>query len=67
MHVSFKSDKNSGQYFTWRQIYFFFFIIARLFLLSMRNVSDKSCSENKNIHFLFSGYIFPPKILPFMR
>ena len=31
----------------------------------MRNVSDKSCEENQNRHFMFS--FFFPKILPFMR
>jgi len=31
----------------------------------MRNVSDKSCGENHNTHFVFSN-IFP-KIVPFVR
>jgi len=31
----------------------------------MRNVSDKSCRENKIAHFILS-YIFP-KIVPFVR
>jgi len=31
----------------------------------MRNVSDKSCIENQNTHFMF-GNCFP-KIVPFMR
>jgi len=36
----------------------------------MRNVSDKSCRENRNTYFVFSSGPpppFPPKILPFMR
>ena len=31
----------------------------------MRNVSDKSCGEYQNAHFMFSN--FSPKISPFMR
>jgi len=31
----------------------------------MRNVSDKSCRENQNTHFVFSNFF--PKIVPFMR
>jgi len=29
-----------------------FLIISRSFLLRMRNVSDKSCRENQNTHFV---------------
>jgi len=43
-----------------------FFIVSRLFLLRMRNVSDKSCRENENTHFMFS-ILFFSKILPYMR
>jgi hypothetical protein len=32
-------------------------IISRLFLIRMRNVSDKSCRENQNTHFVFSNGI----------
>jgi len=42
-----------------------FFIISRSFLLRMRNVSDKSCTENQNTHFVFSNFFF--EIVPFMR
>jgi len=31
----------------------------------MRNVSDKSCRENRKTHFVFSNYF--SKIVPFMR
>ena len=32
-----------------------FLIISRWILLRMRNVSDKSCRENQNTHFLFNN------------
>ena len=34
-----------------------FLIISRTFLLRMRNVSDKSCRENQNTHFVFSNFL----------
>jgi hypothetical protein len=37
---------------------FTFMTICRLFLLRMRNISDKSCRENQNTHFVFSNF-FP--------
>jgi hypothetical protein len=37
-----------------------FVIISRSILLRMRNVSDKSCRENQNTHFVFSNF-FPPE------
>jgi hypothetical protein len=33
-----------------------FAIISRSDLLRMRNVSDKSCRENQNTHFMFSNF-----------
>ena len=48
----------------WRQIYLF--IISRSVFLSMRSVSDKSCRENQNTHFVFSNF-FLSKIVQFMR
>ena len=33
-----------------------FLIILRSVLLRMRNVSDKSCTENQNTHFVFSNF-----------
>jgi len=34
----------------------------------MRNVSDKSCRENQNTHFVYiNGGFLPPKIMSFMR
>ena len=35
-----------------------FMIISRSFLLRMRNVSDKSCTENQNTRFVFNNFIF---------
>ena len=33
-----------------------FVIISLWFLFRMRNVSDKSCRENQNTHFMFSNF-----------
>ena len=35
-----------------------FFIIFSLFLLTTRNVSDQSCRENHNTHFMFKHFSF---------
>ena len=35
-----------------------FFIISRSFLLRMRNVSDRICTENQSTHFVFSNFFF---------
>ena len=35
-----------------------FFITSRSVLLRMRNVSDKSCTENQNTQFVFSNVFF---------
>jgi hypothetical protein len=40
-------------------------ITSRSVLLRMRNVSDKSCTEKQNTHFVFSNFF--TKIAPFMR
>ena len=45
---------------------FTFMTICWWILLRLRNVSDKSCWENQNTHFLFSDLFFP-EIMPFMR
>jgi hypothetical protein len=42
-----------------------FMIISRWILLRKRNVSDKSCIENQNTHFMLSN--FSPKSVPFIR
>jgi len=48
-----------------RQLGLFTKFTSRSVLLRMRNVSDKSCRENQNTHFVFSNFL--PKIVPFMR
>ena len=57
-----KSDKNNG---TLHEDLCTFLILSRSVLLRMRNVSDKSCRENQNNHFVFSNFF--SKIVPFMR
>jgi len=42
-----------------------FFIISRSFLHRMRNVSNKTCRENQNTHFVFCNFF--QKIVPFTR
>jgi hypothetical protein len=59
--VSLKSDKKTG---TLHEDQHTFMIISRSVLLRGRNVSDKSCTENQNTHFMFSKFF--PKIVPFM-
>ena len=44
----------------------YFFIISLSFLLTMKNVSDRICKENKT-HILLSVTFFFSKIAPFMR
>jgi hypothetical protein len=53
--VSLKSDKND-RYFTWRPTYFL--NISRSILLRVTNVSDESCRENQNTHFMFNNFFF---------
>ena len=43
-----------------------FSIISHSILIRMRNVSDESCRENQNTHFMFDAFFFS-KIVPFMR
>jgi len=40
-----------------------FSIISRSVLLRMRNVSDKSCGENQNTHFVFGNFFFNSSLL----
>jgi len=47
------SDKNNGTLHEDRRT---FVIISRWTLLRMRTVSDKSCRENRNTHFIFNNY-----------
>ena len=32
-----------------------FMTVSPLILLKMRNISDKSCTENRNAHFMFNN------------
>jgi hypothetical protein len=54
IRVPLKSEKNN-RYFTWRPITIFF-ITSRSVLLTMRNVSYKSCTENQNTHLVFNNF-----------
>ena len=51
IQVSIKSDKNNG----YHADIFTFMIISLWILLRMRNISNKSCSENQNTRFMFSN------------
>jgi len=42
-----------------------FMIISRGVFLRVRNISDKSCREHQNTHFVFNSFFYP-KILPFV-
>ena len=46
----------------WQTLYMktclYILIIYHSFLLRMRHVSDKSCRENQNVHFMFSNFFF---------
>ena len=53
--VVLKCDRNNG-YFTW--ILCTFMIISRWIIRKMRIVSDKSCKEYHNIHFVFNNFFF---------
>jgi len=48
------TDKNNTR--TLHEDRYTFLIISRSVLLRMRNVSDKSCTENQNTHFVFSNF-----------
>jgi hypothetical protein len=54
---SLQSDKNN-RYFTWTFIYIYA-TISRWIHVIMRNVSDKSYTENQNTHFVFSNFFSP--------
>jgi len=43
-----------------------FFIILHSVLLRMRNVSDKSCRENQNTHFMFKNFFLNGAIYEIM-
>jgi hypothetical protein len=53
IQVSLKSDNNNG---TLHEDLCTFMVICRWILVRMRNVSDKSCRENQNTHFMFNNF-----------
>jgi hypothetical protein len=58
VQVLLKSDKNE-RYFTWRPMCIFQSYLAHFFFRT-GNISDKSCRENQNIHFVTATF-FPPE------
>ena len=58
-----KYDKNRVLYM---KVNKHFMITPHSIFLRMRNVSDKSCSENQTTHCMLNNFFFP-KIVPFMR
>jgi hypothetical protein len=55
IQVSAKSDTNTG---TLLEELCTFMIISRWILLGMRDVSNKSCRENQNTHFMLNNFFF---------
>ena len=53
VRVSLKSDNNNG---TLHEDLCRFIIISRAIILRIRNVSDKSCGENQNTHFMSNKF-----------
>ena len=62
IQVSLKSVRITG---TLHEDQYTFLIISRLVPPRMRNVSDKSCRENRNTCFMFNNFF--AKIEPFMN
>jgi hypothetical protein len=61
IQVSLKSDKNNGTLHEADR--YTFLIISRSFLLRMKNVLNKSCRDNKNIHFGFSNFFTENRVV----
>jgi len=55
IQVSLNPAKNSD-YCTWRRTYIM--RVFRWIILTVRNVSDESCAENKNTRFIFNNCLF---------
>jgi hypothetical protein len=51
--ISLQSDNNNG---ILHEDLCTFMAISRWILLRMRNVSDKSCTQNQNTHFMFNNF-----------
>jgi len=45
-----------GEFYLLHEGQYTFMIISRSFLLRMINISDTSCRENQNTHFVFSNF-----------
>jgi len=60
---SFMKIFQNNEHFTWRPKYIL--TTSRSFLRKTGNVSDKSCRENQNTHFMFNNFL--SHIVPFMR
>jgi len=58
---SLKCDKSNG---TLHEDQYTFCIISRSVLLRKGNVSDNSCRENENTHFIFENFF--SETVPFM-
>jgi len=60
LQVSLKSDKNNTYFIrqtsTLREDRYTFLIISHSLILGMKILSDKTCRENQNTHFLFSNF-----------
>ena len=41
------------------------FVTSRRILIKIKNVSDKICRENQNIHFMFGKPTHLPNIVPY--
>jgi hypothetical protein len=54
--VLLKSDNNNGT--SHEDLRTFMIIRRSLFRLRITNVSDKSCTENQNTHFIFNKFFF---------
>jgi hypothetical protein len=59
---SFIKTWQSNRYFTWRPC---IFTISRSILLTVRNVSDKTCRENQNTYYMFNNCFL--RIVPYIR
>jgi hypothetical protein len=55
IQVSLKSDFNNTTVY---EDQYTFLFISRSFLRTVRNVADKSCRGNQNIHFVFNNVFF---------
>ena len=54
IQVPLQSDKNN-RHFTWRPLYIFV-TKCRWILLRIKNIPDKSCTENQHIDFIFNTF-----------